>query len=461
MKNHKRNLIIAIILLLLGSFSSFAQDLKRQGSFGVQFAPVPDAVKAQNGLTDGQGILVQRVVPNSSAQEGGILAGDIILKINNIDIKDVAQFRSLAGGFRSGDQLQIILLRDGKQQPKRFALKPRPYETHPDFDILYQAVEVDGARRRVIITKPKQAGRHPAIFVITGTGCFSQDNLSPESVYGRILYTLTQKGFVTMRVEKTGMGDSEGIPCSSPQADLQAETRGYVAGLNALKNYSFVDGERVFIFGHSMGGIIAPIVAAESPVKGLIVAETVGTSWFAYELENLRRQLPMRGVAYDEVEKIVRQKEYCNRRLYIDNQTPEQIAKDAPFCARLSIQPPAPYTYMRQVAALNIAEKWKPVDAPVLVIYGTSDFQTSAAEHRYLTDAINSFHPGRATYVEIPNMDHGFETVASQREGMQRFLSNQPPGEFNPAILAEMQSWLDKILKQDKKIGINILDSPQ
>ncbi len=48
-------------------------------------------------------------------------------------------------------------------------------------------------------------------------------------------------------------------------------------------------------------------------------------------------------------------------------------------------------------------------------------------------------------------MDHTFETVPSQREGMQRFLSNQPPGEFNPAILAEMQAWLDKILKQDKK----------
>jgi alpha-beta hydrolase superfamily lysophospholipase len=448
MKNHKRNLII-VTLLLLGSFSSFAQDLKRQGSFGIQFAPVPDAVKAQYRLIDGQGILVQRVVPNSSAQEGGILAGDIILKINNTDIKDVAQFRSLAGGFRAGDQLQIVLLRDGKQLTKTFALKPRPFETHPDFDILYQAITVDGALRRVIITKPKTPGKHPAILLIPGVGCYSQENLA---AYATILYTLTQKGFVTMRVEKTGMGDSEGIPCTSPQADLQAETRGYVAGLRALKDYPFVDGEQVFIFGHSMGGIIAPVVAAESPVKGLIVAETVGTSWFTYELENLRRQLAMRGVAYDEVEKIVRQKEYCNRRLYIDNQTPEQIAKDAPFCAQLPIQPPAPYTYMRQVAALNIAEKWKPVDAPVLVIYGTSDFQTSADEHRYLTDAINSFHPGRATYVEIPNMDHSFETVPSQREGMQRFLSNQPPGDFNPAILAQMQSWLDEILKRDKKI---------
>ncbi len=151
------------------------------------------------------------------------------------------------------------------------------------------------------------------------------------------------------------------------------------------------------------------------------------------------------------MERIVRQKEYCNRRLYIDNQTPEQIAKDAPYCAQLPIQPPAPYTYMRQVAALNIAENWKPVDAPVLVIYGTSDFQTSADEHRYLTDVINSFHPGRATYVEIPNMDHGFESVPSQREGMQRYLNNQPPGEFNLAVLAEMQRWLDEVVKRSTR----------
>ncbi|MEJ7578214.1 MAG: PDZ domain-containing protein [Pyrinomonadaceae bacterium] len=302
MGNHMRY-ILTVIILLICSLSSFAQDLKRQGSFGVQFAPVTNAVKAQFRLTNEQGILVQRVIPGSSAQEGGILVNDIILKINSTDIKDVAQFRSLANGFRGGDQLQIVLLRDGKQQTKTFALKPRPYETHPNFDILYQSVTVDGARRRVIITKPKTPGKHPAIFVVTGVGCFSQDKLTPDSVSGRILYTLTQKGFVTMRVEKSGMGDSEGIPCSSPQVDLQAETRGYVAGLKALKSYAFVDNERIFIFGQSIGGVIAPIIAAESPVKGLIVAETVGKSWFAYELENLRRQLPLRGVAYDEVEK--------------------------------------------------------------------------------------------------------------------------------------------------------------
>ncbi len=58
MGNHMRY-ILTVIILLICSLSSFAQDLKRQGSFGVQFAPVTNAVKAQFRLTNEQGIVRQ------------------------------------------------------------------------------------------------------------------------------------------------------------------------------------------------------------------------------------------------------------------------------------------------------------------------------------------------------------------------------------------------------------------
>src|SRR5438270_686022 len=79
-------------------------------------------------------------------------------------------------------------------------------------------------------------------------------------------YGLTRAGFVTMRVERGGMGDSQGPPCMSPAVDLQAEVRGYVAGLKALKEYPFVDAKQVFIVGLSIGGVEAPLVAEQVPV---------------------------------------------------------------------------------------------------------------------------------------------------------------------------------------------------
>ncbi len=446
--NGRHQFILALsgLLFLAGYSSAFAQELKRQGSFGVQVAPIPDATRAQLHLAAGQGILVQGVGPGSSAAEGGIIGGDIILKLNDTAIGDATQFIGMARGFRAGDVVHVTLLRSGAEVNKSFALKPRAVETSADFEILYKSVVADSSRRRVIITRPRASGARPAILFLTGIGCGSQDNLPPDSTLAQFLYGLTRRGFVTMRVEKSGVGDSEGVPCMSPQVDLQAEVRGYVAGLKALKGYDFVDGGNVFLFGLSIGGVDAPLVAKEVPVKGVVVAETIGKSWYEYELVNLRRQLLLRGRPYDEVERVVRRKEYCNHRLYVEGETPEQIAKDAPDCAQLPGEMLAPYTYMRQLVGLNLAEAWKSVEAPVLVVYGTSDFLTSLDEHQYLVDLINSFHRGRATLATIEQMDHFLARAGTMRDSMRRMEDEQARDEFQPAILERVRDWLDGIL---------------
>ena len=47
--------------------------------------------------------------------------------------------------------------------------------------------------------------------------------------------------------------------------------------------------------------------------------------------------------------------------------------------------------YMQQIGDLSLGKRWKSVDIPALVIYGTSDPATSADEGRYLAELINSF----------------------------------------------------------------------
>lgn len=175
-------------------------------------------------------------------------------------------------------------------------------------------------------------------------------------------------------------------------------------------------------------------------MRGLVAAETIGTDWFEYELENFRRQTLLAGTPYDEAERRARQARACKQRLLLEKQTPEQILKDAPACSDY-LESPAPYTYMQQLADLNLAEVWKKVGSPALIIYGTSDFLTSAAEHEYLRDLINSFHPGGAAYVQIEGMAHGFERAASQRDSFERRRGDARP-EFHTQVFDETVRWL-------------------
>jgi esterase/lipase len=51
-----------------------------------------------------------------------------------------------------------------------------------------------------------------------------------------------------------------------------------------------VDPERIYLFGHSMGGVLAPYLTAAVPVRGSMVYGTLARTWFEYQLENVRRQ---------------------------------------------------------------------------------------------------------------------------------------------------------------------------
>jgi uncharacterized protein len=236
------------------------------------------------------------------------------------------------------------------------------------------------------------------------------------------------------------MGDSEGPPCAT--ADMKLEARGYVAALKAVKGYDFVDPDRVFIFGHSIGGIVGPLVAAEVPVRGIIAAETVGTNWYEYELENLRRQLVLGGEDYENIENVMRAKERCSRQLLVEHKTPDEIVKASPDCEQF-VQYPAHYTYLQQIADLNYAKLWKDFSGPVLAIYGASDFVTSAHEHQYIADIVNASHPGKGTFVQIPDMDHYLSKRASQADSMNAGRTpGASPAQYNEKFTATILDWL-------------------
>ncbi len=319
-----------------------------------------------------------------------------------------------------------------------------------DIDVVDRTVQVDGANLHAIVTKPKAPGRYPAVFVISGLGCYAIDPPEKDSAFNQLRFGLTRHGYVTMWVEKNGQGSSQGPRCDSPQSDLQFAVRRSVAGLNTLAGYDFVDRDNIFILAHSIGPLEGVLAAQKFPVRGFIAAETIGKSWFEYQLENARRQLLILGRPYDFVDQYVRTVERCQHRFLVEKQTPEQIVKNSPECKESVNTFSASYTYLQQIAGLDLAVEWKKVDVPVLVTWGTSDPTTSADENRYLADMINSFHPGRATYIEFAGMGHGLDRSPSQRAWLES-IGKQQNAEFDTEFLVRVEEWLKQHLQKTNR----------
>lgn len=424
-----RSLLAAFVSLHL---AAHADELRRSGFLGVQAAAAPAGT---------QGVLVRGVVEGGSAKDAGLHADDVVVRVNGQPVADVARFVAMARALRAGDTASLDVLREGREIQVRVPVKARPYEKAQGIEIAYDSVRVDGYRRRTLLTFPEAtSGRAPALLFATGIGCFSQEVTDPNDNVAKLLYGLTRAGFVTMRVEKSGAGDSEGPSCNAPQADLQSEVHGYVAGLRALKKNPRVDPERVFIVGLSLGGVEAPLIEHEEKVRGVVAINTAAKPFFEYLLETRRRQMTLRNTPHDEIDRAMERAVRCHHALLFDRQSPEDILKRMPQCEE-DIRFPAPHTVVQQWAALNMAEAWKRTSAPLLVVIGASDWVATVAESPYLVDMVNSFQPGRATLEVIEGMDHFLSKAPTMQASIAR---DGAPGEFEPKVLEATRRWLKR-----------------
>ncbi len=436
--------IFCLILLAAISLPTLrADDLPRHGVIGLTVSP-PDITKPEDPKANPP--TVKAVAPGSAADAAGIQAGDILRELDGTPVASSTDFASRIARHLAGDHVPIVLTREGQQLTKTATLKPRPFETNPDAEVLYSSLTVDGTRRRTIITHPKSAGHFPAVLIMGGLGCYSLDGA--QNSYAGVISALAKQNFVTMRVEKPGQGDSEGPACTDLKATAELETQGYIAGLKALKSYDYVDPAKVFVFAHSLGPLVGSLVVPRESVRGFIAAETIGRSWFEYMLENSRMQDALVGTPLDEVDADIRIREKCNHDFFVLHHSADEVSKLDPQCAGVIRSfAGVPYTFMQQIGDISLAKQWKQADIPVLVLYGTSDPATSADESRYLANLINSFHPGRATYVELPGMGHDFYKYDSQLEFLTRRNNPAKQHAFDDELTDAVLKWLNQQLQ--------------
>src|SRR5438046_6085758 len=103
-----------------------------------------------------------------------------------------------------------------------------PRESYPNVDVIYDSVKAsDSKRLRTIITKPRNAkGKLPVIFVAGWLSCDSVEApAGTKDATGLVFRGLAQlPEFVLFRVDKQGVGDSEGV-CGD--TEFESEVDGY------------------------------------------------------------------------------------------------------------------------------------------------------------------------------------------------------------------------------------------
>ena len=323
-----------------------------------------------------------------------------------------------------------------------------PRETYPNVDVIYDAVTAtDGKRLRTIITKPRDAkGKLPVIFVAGWLSCDSVEapaNTKDES--GLVFRGLAQMpGFALFRMDKQGVGDSEG-DCG--ETDFNSELEAYRAAFRALKHYDFIDPHRVYILGISNGGGFAPLVpesdAEQAQVRGYISVGGWVKTWFEHMLEIERRRFGLMGKSPGEVNDRMKGAATLYHEWLIKDRTLDDIVKEQPQLGELWPEGKdhghlygRPLAFYEQLQKLNLADAWSRVKAPTYVLRGVFDWIMSREDSELIAMYVNR-NGDLASFYEIPNTGHTFQHYLSLADAFKGKRA-----QFDPKMIGLLTDWL-------------------
>lgn len=329
-------------------------------------------------------------------------------------------------------------------------------ESYPNTDVIYDSVIApDGNRLRTIITRPHETkGKLPVIFVAGWLSCDSVE-APPDTkdATGLVFHGLARlPQFSLFRVDKQGVGDSEG---NCAETDFESELGGYRAAFRALKNYDFIDSNRVYMLGISNGGGFAPLVpeseSEQAQVRGYISVGGWAKTWFEHMLEIERRRFALMGKSPDAVTDRMKGAAKLYSEWLIKGRSVVDTLKETPDLAELWPDGKdhthlygRPLKFYEQLQKLNLAAAWSRVKVPTYALRGALDWIMSREDPELIAAYVNKNASGGSAYsYEVPQMGHTFEHYLNAKDA---FTGKSAP--FDSNTIGLLADWL---LKEELK----------
>ena len=260
----------------------------------------------------------------------------------------------------------------------------------------------------------------PAVVTLTGSGAHHRDgNRTPEHPYRPfrdIANALAGCGIATLRLDDRGVGASAGDANAATAEDTAADAH---AALRFLRARSDIDPRRVGLVGHSYGGEIAPMVAAEDPAVAAVVLLAGPARPFR---ETMRYQ----------------------HRYRIENDPAIAAADHDAALAEAMRQQEANVAVSTEAWRRSIQDRdplptARRLRMPVLILQGLNDRAVDPEDARRLERAIREGGNRRVERRLFPGVNHHFQRdPVGAREGYDRL----PTQELAPEVLATLCSWL-------------------
>jgi pimeloyl-ACP methyl ester carboxylesterase len=269
----------------------------------------------------------------------------------------------------------------------------------------------NGFNLAATVTRPvgqQQRLRLPAVILVAGAGPQDRNELVfGIPIFGQIANALADAGFLVVRYDKRGVGQSGGRGETATLNDYAEDLR---AVLNYTAKRKDVDTRRIAVLGHSEGAAVAMIAASkDKKAAALLLVAGMGTTGAEIVLEQ-QQHLLGRSKMTDEDRKEKIDLQHKIHAAVLTGKGWDQIPPD--------IRTAAESPWFQSFLQFDPARIMKDVRQPILVLQGSLDTQVKPHHAEKLAALANARKKGG---------DVQLTTV----EGVNHLLTPAETGEFD------------------------------
>jgi uncharacterized protein len=282
------------------------------------------------------------------------------------------------------------------------------------------------------LTTPVGPGPFPAVVLVHGSGPNDRDEtVEANKPFRDLALGLASRGIAVLRYEKRTRQYASKVAGVAGFTVQQETVDDALAAVALLRGLPGVDPRRVFVLGHSLGGLVLPRIGQSQPaLAGLIVMAGPARPLEDLILDQVSYLAALDGVVTDP------------EKQQIESLRAEVAKVKAVKPGEANSVLGAPASYWLDLQGYDPPQASKYLAQPMLILQGERDYQVTMTDFASWKKVLSG--KPNVTFKSYPKLDHLF----LPGEGKSGPTEYGKPGHVDETVVADVAAW---ILGQGKK----------
>ena len=283
-------------------------------------------------------------------------------------------------------------------------------------------------RLKGTLTIPRRIEKPPVVILVHGSGPNDRDEtIGPNKPFKDLAWGLASKGIAVLRYDKRTK--LYGDKMKHADINIQAEVIDDVLeAVNFLKVRDEVDKSKIIVIGHSLGAMVAPLIASQSQsICGIIMMAAPARKLEDLVLEQMEYIYSLKGTISEDERNFL-----SDLQLKVDSLKNRTLSPSTPIIG-------IPASYFYDLAKYDQVKIVNGLKLPILILQGERDYQVTMKDFGIWTKELSKHK--NVMLKSYPQLNHLFMTG----EGKAKPEEYNLPNSVDIEVIKDIVAWVIKI----------------